>query len=146
MSRRIIPDANTTTLCRLDGDLTDHGPNGLAVTNYGSTVVPVTGMPFTHARKFVRASSQRLEIARDPSWETPSFSFGAWFKLNSIGNNMAIMDCYGPSTWGHWIHVTTGHLEAMGNTANGPWSSTIISTTTTSTGVWHRAEAVAQDG
>lgn len=92
MARRIIPDANTEMLCRLDElgavsavDITGNGHTGTAVNGCAGVDVSGDGMPWANARQFVRASDQAIQITAAAALKpVNSVSFGCWIKATAI--------------------------------------------------------------
>ena len=103
MSRRMIPDAATVGLWRLDeaagGNAVDVGPNGLTGTNYGSTAIAVVGLPFAYARHFVRSSTQYILVPHNAALHPATITVEMWANLaaDSVGEGLA--DKYGSGGW-----------------------------------------------
>jgi hypothetical protein len=95
MSRRMIPDAATVGLWRLDeaagGSAIDVGPSGLTGTNNGTTAVAVTGMPFAYARQFVGASSQYITVPYNSVLNTTLLAVDLWIKFTSLSGTFTVI-------------------------------------------------------
>lgn len=151
MARRLNVDAATVMLLRLDepsgGNPIDLGPNALVFTNYGTTAVSVTDMPFTFARQFVAGSSQYITTPQSSVWKPVRASWGLWVKVNTIvpGVGQHFVSTRGPSTWGQWLGInTSGYLEAAFMAAGG-YPTLTDTTVPFATGIWTRLD-ITYDG
>ncbi len=91
MARRIIPDANTEGLWRLDElgavnavDITGNGHTGTPQNSCAGVDVSGDGMPWANAREFVKASSRWVEVAAAPALETANLTLACWVKFASL--------------------------------------------------------------